>query len=196
LNLDPDKTLRTDLTNPSGFLPDSSPSRFPEDILEALNKPEKDKKDQSSIIDEKETPGEKPSPDSAFVSLRGRSSLISNHWNQEPHSRVLVPKTYPHHCVRNGTTASTEYRPPHRRDHVDKTTEAASLDKIEESLLEGSSKIAACMYTVIQNLVYLSCPTAWNLIIGQKIEDPPNDIVKISRTFFEVRSILNSIHLS
>jgi hypothetical protein len=54
LNLDPDKTLRTDLTNPSGFLPDSSPSRFPEDILEALNKPEKDMKDQSSIIDEKE----------------------------------------------------------------------------------------------------------------------------------------------
>ena len=51
------------------------------------------------------------------------------------------------------------------------------------------------MYTVIQTLVYLSCPTTWNLTIGLKIEDPPNVLVEFKLSITEMGSILKPIHL-
>jgi hypothetical protein len=45
-----------DFAKLDGFLSDSSPSRFPEDI-EVLNRPEKDEKNQSSTIGRKSCTG-------------------------------------------------------------------------------------------------------------------------------------------
>jgi hypothetical protein len=39
------------------------------------------------------------------------------------------------------------------------------------------------------------CPTAWILVIGLKIEDPPNDVVESNSVFTEMGSILVAIYI-
>jgi hypothetical protein len=59
---------------------------------------------------------------------------------------------------------------------VDRKTENSVTFPFAENFSPDSAKIAACMYAAILCTIYLSCPTAWNLFIGLKIKDLPNEV--------------------